>query len=173
MYFCLYSLSQPQLHGLCSHNFDYFPVIIKHRLYSVCFSKTKYCQYFFMFMAWRFVKSQIIMLVKFFAPIVLQITFCLTLSWRRSLSYRNQPIDLRTGFYMITASVMKGLKWTNPLVKYKCLKPRKSPEQLSWRLFWCLHRWLWTTIRHRTQLTFTCSNSITETLEKDVKYLQS
>ena len=32
----------------------------------------------------------------------------LTLSWRRSLSYRNQSIDL-IGFYMVTASVMKGL----------------------------------------------------------------
>ena len=32
----------------------------------------------------------------------------LTLSWPRSLSYRNQSIDLRsTGFYMITVSVMK------------------------------------------------------------------
>ena len=38
-----------------------------------------------------------------------------TLSWRRPLSYRNQSIDLLvnqwTGFYMITASVMKGLTW--------------------------------------------------------------
>ena len=37
----------------------------------------------------------------------------LTLSWRRPLSYRNQPIDLLAsqwaGFYMITASVMKEL----------------------------------------------------------------
>ena len=33
----------------------------------------------------------------------------LTLSWRKPLSYRNQSIDLRTGFYMITASVKKGL----------------------------------------------------------------
>ena len=33
------------------------------------------------------------------------------------------------------------LKWANPLVKYKCSKSRiKSPEQLSWRLFWFLHR---------------------------------
>ena len=32
--------------------------------------------------------------------------FCLTLSWRRPLLYRNQS----TGFYMITASAMKGLK---------------------------------------------------------------
>ena len=37
----------------------------------------------------------------------------LTLSWRRPISYRNQSIDL-TGFYMTSASVMKGLKsfWT-------------------------------------------------------------
>ena len=39
----------------------------------------------------------------------------LTLSWRRPLSYRNQSIDLRsnqwTGFYMITAAVMKQLNW--------------------------------------------------------------
>ena len=41
--------------------------------------------------------------------------FYLTLSWRRPLSYRNQSIDLIclanqwTGFYTITASVMKGL----------------------------------------------------------------
>ena len=37
----------------------------------------------------------------------------LTLSWQRPLSYRNQSIDLLvnqwTGFYMITASVMKEL----------------------------------------------------------------
>ena len=33
---------------------------------------------------------------------------CLNLSWRRPLSYRNQW----TGFYMITVSVMKGLKIT-------------------------------------------------------------
>ena len=32
----------------------------------------------------------------------------LTLSWRRPLSYRNQSM---TDFYMITASVMKELKW--------------------------------------------------------------
>ena len=40
--------------------------------------------------------------------------FSLTLSWRRPLSYRNQSIvcsaNQWTGFYMITASVMKGLK---------------------------------------------------------------
>ena len=36
----------------------------------------------------------------------------LTLSWRRLLPYRNQFIDLlRTGFYMITTSIMKELKW--------------------------------------------------------------
>ena len=41
----------------------------------------------------------------------------LTVSWRRPLSYRNQSIDLQsksiyqwTGFYMITASVMKRLR---------------------------------------------------------------
>ena len=33
-----------------------------------------------------------------------------TLSSRRSLSYRNQSIDLQTGFYMIGTSVMKELK---------------------------------------------------------------
>ena len=41
------------------------------------------------------------------------INILLTLSWRRPLSYRNQSIDCLanqwTGFYMITASVMKGL----------------------------------------------------------------
>ena len=31
--------------------------------------------------------------------------FCLSLSWRRPLSYRNQSIDLWTGFYMITALI--------------------------------------------------------------------
>ena len=37
----------------------------------------------------------------------------LTLSWRRPLSYRNQPIDLRSKsvIYMITASVIKGLNY--------------------------------------------------------------
>ena len=49
---------------------------------------------------------------------IFKLIFILTLSWRRSLSYRNQSIDLFrkicgenqwTCFYMITASVMKGL----------------------------------------------------------------
>ena len=35
--------------------------------------------------------------------------YCLTLSWRMPLSYRNQSID----FYMITASVMKDLMEKN------------------------------------------------------------
>ena len=34
----------------------------------------------------------------------------LTLSLRRPLSYRNQSTDQRTGFYMITISVMRELK---------------------------------------------------------------
>ena len=35
----------------------------------------------------------------------------LTLSWRRSLLYRNHPIDLLwTGFYMIRTSVIKELR---------------------------------------------------------------
>ena len=41
------------------------------------------------------------------------INMLLTLSWRGPLSYRNQSIDLQrnqwTGFYMITASLMKKL----------------------------------------------------------------
>ena len=41
----------------------------------------------------------------------------ITLSWRRPLSYRNQSIDWSanqwTGFYMITASVMKELNKSN------------------------------------------------------------
>ena len=45
----------------------------------------------------------------------------LTLSWRRPLSYRNQSIDLRanqwTGFYIITASVMKELTFTAPEIR--------------------------------------------------------
>ena len=49
---------------------------------------------------------------------IFKLIFILTLSWRRPLSYRNQSIDLFrkicgenqwTCFYMITASVMKGL----------------------------------------------------------------
>ena len=49
----------------------------------------------------------------------------LTFSWRRPLSYRNQSIDLRsnqwTGFYMITASVMKGLShWYHELKIWSC-----------------------------------------------------
>ena len=40
------------------------------------------------------------------------IMFFLTLSWRRPLSYRNQS-NQWTGFYMITASVMKGCKFLN------------------------------------------------------------
>ena len=43
--------------------------------------------------------------------------FVLTLSWRRPLSYRNQSMicggSQWTGFYMITASVMKRLNATN------------------------------------------------------------
>ena len=34
----------------------------------------------------------------------------LTLSWRRPLSYRNQSANQWAGFYMITASDMKGLR---------------------------------------------------------------
>ena len=49
----------------------------------------------------------------------------LTFWWRRPLSYRNQSIDLRsnqwTGFYMITASVMKGLShWYHELKIWSC-----------------------------------------------------
>ena len=51
--------------------------------------------------------------------IIEELIVLLTLSWRRPLLYRNQSIDLLanqwTGFYMITASVMKGLRillWT-------------------------------------------------------------
>ena len=46
---------------------------------------------------------------------------CLTLSWRRPLSYRNQSIDLRSKsmdwFLYVTASVMKGL--TSKLKYYR------------------------------------------------------
>ena len=42
-----------------------------------------------------------------------EIFFRLTLSWQRPLSYRNQSIDLLTGFYMITASLMKELNKVN------------------------------------------------------------
>ena len=54
----------------------------------------------------------------------------LTLSWRKPLSYRNQSIDLRrksgfymdlvlrTGFYILTVSVMKELKWGKNEEKY-------------------------------------------------------
>ena len=42
---------------------------------------------------------------------------CLTLSWRRPLSYRNQQC---TGFYMITASVMKELSRNFNINHYWC-----------------------------------------------------
>ena len=51
--------------------------------------------------------------MNFFAVFTVK-SFHLTLLWRRPLSYRNQSNDLRskswTGFYVITASVMKELK---------------------------------------------------------------
>ena len=60
----------------------------------------------------------------------------LTLSWRGPLSYRNQSIDLQskanqwTGFYMITASVIKELK-----VFQLYLESHKTPRKASilWR----------------------------------------
>ena len=39
--------------------------------------------------------------------LVYHFTIPLTLSLRRSLSYRNQSIDLLTGFFMLGTSVMK------------------------------------------------------------------
>ena len=45
----------------------------------------------------------------------------LTLSWRRPISYRNQSI----GFYMISASVMKGLKITANL-KRNCRNKQQA-----------------------------------------------
>ena len=60
----------------------------------------------------------------------------LTLSWRGPLSYRNQSIDLQskanqwTGFYMITASVIKELK-----VFQLYLESHRTPRKASilWR----------------------------------------
>ena len=76
----------------------------------------------------------------------------LTLSWRGPLSYRNQSIDLQskanqwTGFYMITASVIKELK-----VFQLYLESHKTPRKASilWRyiqlntitdVFLCIHQ---------------------------------
>ena len=53
----------------------------------------------------------------------------LTLPRRRSLSYRNQSIDLhsksRTGFYMITASILKGLSLTQTEL-------RNTVDEVDW-----------------------------------------
>ena len=50
---------------------------------------------------------------KYFMAVISKYSLdCLTLSWRRPLSYRNQSIDLLwkwAGFYMITTPVMKEL----------------------------------------------------------------
>ena len=44
------------------------------------------------------------------AHLIIYFSTCLTLSWRRPLSYRNQSqINQWTGFYMITAAAMKEL----------------------------------------------------------------
>ena len=46
--------------------------------------------------------------------------FRITLSWRRPLSYRNQSIGSQwTGFYMMTASVVKEIKGIRKKIKYK------------------------------------------------------
>ena len=54
----------------------------------------------------------------------LYIIHWLTLSWRRPLSYRTSPSicseNQWTGFYMITASVLKGLTFTTGHVFYFC-----------------------------------------------------
>ena len=55
----------------------------------------------------------------------------LTLSWRRRLSYRNQSIcsaNQWTGFYMITASVMKEFNKT-----FQLLTPLKRSRSSHWR----------------------------------------
>ena len=69
--------------------------------------------------------------------------FELTLSWRRPISFRNQSIDLRyhietsplicsanqwTGFYMISASVMKGLTFLSSIPFWCSRKHQKTKK---------------------------------------------
>ena len=69
--------------------------------------------------------------------------FELTLSWRRPISFRNQSIDLRyhietsplicsanqwTGFYMISASVMKGLTYFFPVSPFDAPENIRKPK---------------------------------------------
>ena len=57
-----------------------------------------------------------------------KLMFPLTLSWRRSLSYRNQSsANQWTGFYMITASLMKELKITETVAQ-RCSVKKVFPE---------------------------------------------
>ena len=86
-------------------NARYFYCLYKKNLFLTCFilSNIFFCSFI------RMLKY-----IHLFAiPYYVRVT--LTLSWRRPLSYRNQSIDLFcksnqwTGFYMITALVMKDL----------------------------------------------------------------
>ena len=57
-----------------------------------------------------------------------KLMFPLTLSWRRPLTYRNQSsANQWTGFYMITASVMKELKITEAVAQ-RCSVEKVFPE---------------------------------------------
>ena len=57
-----------------------------------------------------------------------KLMFPLTLSWRMPLSYRNQSsANEWTGFYMITASVMKELKMTEAVAQ-RCSVKKVFPE---------------------------------------------
>ena len=82
---------------------------------------------------------------------------CLTLSWRVPLSYRNQSIRLQS----------KSMDWflyDNGLRHERVKFP-----------FW-ISFWYWEGVEIKnaaSQLTFTCSKSTIETLEKGVKYVQS
>ena len=80
----------------------------------ICVKMTRTCSY-----GWIFEPQTSIvkMLIFFMQSLLIHfelylfssfIVGCLTLSWRRCLSYRNQSIDL-TGFYMMGTSVIKKL----------------------------------------------------------------
>ena len=69
-----------------------------------------------------------------------------TLSWRRPLSYRNQSIGLRskTGFYMITVSVMKELNLAGVYLVMNCLTlfiPLKATRSLQFFILVTLQLW--------------------------------
>ena len=86
----------------------------------------------------------------------------LTLSWRRPLTYRNQSIDLWTCFYMITASIMKGLRsaCTNTSSTHQ-----QNNSQQRFHIQWFRYKWnllgiCWWEIKKPGGVTEICSSSL-------------